>query len=473
LFESKYNYLCGSFGTNTLTDMSDTIRLKAGFDLPISGEAARTISRTVFPDLVSVKPTDFKGIIPHLLAEEGDAVNAGSPLFCDKLHPDMLFLSPESGTVESIERGDKRKILAIRVKCDGKKEAVHFDVPHLIDSGKKEVTETLLKGGLWPAIIQRPYGIIADPADTPRSIFISSFDSAPLAADWNFTLKDDVRYIQTAIDALGKLTKGGIHVCLRPGAFAEAGFHKLSGVIFHEVEGPHPAGNVGVQINNISPMAKGEKVWTVSMMLLPAIGKLFEKGVYDTSRLVAITGPKTNDSSYVRAMQGLSMKEISEYFDKSEAGVDLRIVSGNVLTGENVGEQGYLGFYDDEVTVLEEGNYREQFGWIKPFRLEKYSHSHTYLSFLLKRRKFNMDTNTNGGERTFVCNDIYSKVLPMDIYPVYLFKACIAGDVDKMEQLGIYEVIPEDVALCEYVDPSKNPIQQIVQNGIDLMIKEM
>ena len=453
--------------------MSDTIRLKAGFDLPISGAAAQTISRTVFPDFLSVKPTDFKGITPHLLVNEGDPVKAGTPLFCDKSRPEMVFASPSSGMVDSIVRGDKRKLLAIRIKCDGKNEAVRFDVPHLIDCGKKEVTETLLKSGLWPAIIQRPYGIVANPDDTPKSIFISSFDSAPLAADMNFTLKSEIQSIQTAINALGKLTKGGIHVCLRPGAYAEAGFHKLTGVIFHEVEGPHPAGNVGIQINHISPMAKGEKVWTVNMMLLPAIGKLFDKGICDMSRLVAITGPKANSPSYVRASQGLSMSEISEYFDRSETGVDLRIVSGNVFTGENVGENGALGFYDDEVTVLPEGNYRELFGWIKPFRLQKYSHSHTYLSFLLKNRKFDMDTNTNGGERTFVCNDIYEKVLPMDIYPVYLFKACIAGDVDKMEQLGIYEVIPEDVALCEYVDPSKNPIQQIVQNGIDLMMKEM
>lgn len=459
------------FETLKITEMSDTIRLKAGLDLPISGIADRLISRTVFPDSVSVKPTDFKGVVPRLTVSEGDAVLAGSPVFCDKLRPEMLFTSPASGTVESIVRGEKRKLLEIRIKCDGKGDAVRFDIPPLADCGKKEVTDALLKSGLWPAIIQRPYGIVADPSDTPKSIFISSFDSAPLAADWNFTLKDEFPNIQTAITALGKLTKGGIHVCLRRGEYAQAGFNRLEGVILHEVEGPHPAGNVGVQINHISPMAKGDKLWTVNMMLLPAIGKLFQKRVYDTSRLVALAGPKVNSPSYVRATSGLSIRDISGFFDRSSG--DIRVISGNVLTGENVGLDGTLGFYDDTVSVIEEGNYREQFGWIKPFRLEKYSHSHTYLSSLFSKRKYDMDSNMNGGERTFVCNDIYSKVLPMDIYPVYLFKACIAGDVDRMEQLGICEVIPEDVALCEYVDPSKNPIQEIVQKGIDLMIKEM
>ena len=448
--------------------MSDQIRLKKGLDLPIAGSALCEVTQRVSPDLVAVKPTDFRGMVPRLLVKEGDSVKAGTPLFADKKCPEMVFCSPVSGTVDAVVRGDKRKLLAVRVKADGKQEAVRFDVPKIASLDKDGMTEWLLKGGLWPCLKQRPFGTVADPQAEPKAIFISGMNTAPLGADWDFTLKDDLAAIQAGIDALGRLTKGGVHLSLSSKNYAGSEFHKLSGVIFHQFEGPHPAGNVGVQINHISPINKGEVVWTVGLPLVAVIGRFFLKGVYDTRRTVAVTGPAAINPSYAEVPAGVCMADLAAFFPKE----DVRIVSGDVLTGEAVGADGFLGFYDDQVSVLKEGNYYELFGWINPFRSRKFSVSRAYPAFL-RRKKYDMDTNENGGERPFLMNDVYDKVLPMDIYPLYLFKACLAGDLDKMEQLGIYEVIEEDVALCEYVCPSKVEIQRIVREGIELMMKEM
>ncbi|MBQ6072354.1 MAG: Na(+)-translocating NADH-quinone reductase subunit A [Bacteroidales bacterium] len=448
--------------------MSDQIRLKKGLDLPIAGAALCEVTLQVSPDLVAVKPTDFRGMVPRLLVKEGDSVKAGTPLFSDKKCPEMVFCSPVSGTVDAVVRGDKRKLLAVRVKADGKKEAVQFDVPKISSLDKQGVTELLLKSGLWPCLKQRPFGTVADPKAEPKAIFISAMNTAPLGADWDFTLKNDLAAIQAGIDALGRLTKGGVHLSLAAKNYAGSEFHKLSGVIFHQFEGPHPAGNVGVQINHISPINKGEVVWTVSLPLVAVIGRFFLKGVYDASRTIAVAGPAAINPSYAEVPAGVCMADLAAHFPKG----DVRIVSGDVLSGEAVGADGFLGFYDDQVSVLKEGNYYEMFGWINPLRSKKFSVSHAYPAFL-RRKKYDMDTNENGGERPFLMNDVYDKVLPMDIYPLYLFKACLAGDLDKMEQLGIYEVIEEDVALCEYVCPSKIEIQKIIREGIELMMKEM
>lgn len=448
--------------------MSDQIRLKKGLDLPIAGAALCEVTRRVAPGLVAVKPTDFRGMVPRLLVKEGDAVKAGTPLFADKKCPEMVFCSPVSGTVDAVVRGDKRKLLEVRVKADGKNDAVKFDVPKAASLDKKGMTDLLLQAGLWPCLKQRPFGTVADPAADPKAIFISAMNTAPLGADWDFTLKEDLAAVQAGIDALGRLTKGGVHLSLSSKNYAGSEFHKLSGVIFHQFEGPHPAGNVGVQINHISPINKGEVVWTVSLPLVAVIGRFFLKGVYDAHRTIAVAGPAAKNPSYAEVPAGVCMKDLAAFFGEDE----VRIISGDVLSGEAVGPDGFLGFYHDQVSVLKEGNYYEMFGWINPLRSKKFSVSHAYPAFL-RRKKYEMDTNENGGERPFLMNDVYNKVLPMDIYPLYLFKACLAGDLDKMEQLGIYEVIEEDVALCEYVCPSKVEIQKIVREGIELMMKEM
>lgn len=452
--------------------MSDHIKLKKGLDIPISGEALCKVTKTVKPGIVAVKPTDFRGVVPRLLVKEGDSVKAGTPLFADKTNPEVVFVSPVSGTVDAVVRGEKRKLLAVTVKSDGQNEAVHHEVPSIDKLDRAAIVKLLLESGVWPCIKQRPYGIIANPAVAPKSIFISAMPTAPLAADLDFALAMDFDAIQAGIKALGKLTTGGVHLSISQKDYAGSDFHKLEGVILHQFDGPHPAGNVGVQINHISPINKGEYVWTVDMFLVAVIGRLFLKGVYDAHRMIAVAGPAAKNPSYVEVPCGVSMQDIAEYFDDSKGTV--RVVSGDVLSGENVGPDGFLGFYDNLVSLVPEGNYYEMFGWCKPLRLHKFSFSRSYWSWLCPRsRKYDMDTNLNGGPRAFVVSDTYGKVLPMDIYPVYLFKAILAGNIEKMEELGIYEIIEEDVALCEFVDPSKIEIQSIVSKGIDLMIKEM
>ena len=449
--------------------MSDPIRLKRGLDLPIAGVALCSVTKRVAPDLVAVKPTDFRGMVPRLLVKEGDSVQAGSPLFADKKVAEMVFCSPVSGTVDAIVRGEKRKLLEVRVKADGKNASVAFDVPQIASLDKQGMASLLLRCGLWPCIKQRPYGTVADPQAEPKAIFISGMNTAPLGTDPEFALKDDFDAIQAGVEALGRLSKGGVHLSLPARNFAAGELHKLSGVIFHQFEGPHPAGNVGVQINQISPINKGEVVWTVSLPWVAAIGRLFLKGVYDTHRTIAVAGPAAVNPSYVEVPAGVCMKDLSAYFGEG----DIRIISGDVLTGEAVGRDGFLGFFHDQVSVIREGKYFEMFGWANPFRSKKFSVSRAYPAFLRCKKKYEMDTNENGGERAFLMNDVYGKVFPMDIYPLQLFKACLAGDLEKMENLGMYEVLEEDVALCEYVCPSKVEIQKIVREGIELMMKEL
>ena len=445
--------------------MSNNIVLKKGLNIPISGEAALETMRTIAPDVVAVKPTDFKGFSPRLMVKEGDKVLAGSPVLADKQNPDILLTSPVSGTVKEIVRGEKRKLLAVLVKAEGN-EAVDFGAKDPKGLKAEEVKETLLKSGLWPTIIQRPYGVLANPAQTPKAVFVSAFSTAPLAADSEFVFKDDLSAIQAGITAISKVAK--VHVCVNSETSA---FAKLQDAVLHTVIAKkHPAGNVGVQISHISPIMKGETVWTLSLLSLAAIGKLFLNGKLDLCRKVAVTGPAALKTGYVVAMPGTPMSALEGCFDPA---VETRFISGDVLSGENIGKDGYLGFFDNQVTLIKEGREREVLGWANPLRFNQFSSSMAYCSWLLPKKKYNMDTNTHGGVRAFVCSDVYGKVLPMDIFPVYLVKACLAGDIDKMEQFGIYEVLPEDLALCEFVDPSKNDIQAIIQDGIDLMIKEM
>ena len=450
--------------------MSNNIYLKQGLDLPISGKAAQTTKKVIIPDVVAVKPTDFRGLVPKLLVREGDKVLAGTPVLADKMSQNILFASPVSGTVAEVVRGEKRKLLEVRIKADAQQEYVDYGMKKPAAMTAEQIKEALLESGLWPAITQRPYGIIANPEVKPKAIFVSAFNTAPLAADTEYALGSDIKFIQTAVDALAKLTDGGVHLCLNAKNSSASPFHKLENVILHTVEGKHPAGNVGVQIHHISPIQKGETVWTVSPLMLAAIGKLFETGKYDVRRKIAVTGPKVNAPAYVDGYPGIAIKDLSEFYNASE---NLRYVSGDVLTGTNVGADGFLGFFDNQVTVLEEGNKYELLGWAKPVRCSQFSASRTYFSWLTPNKKYDMDTNLHGGPRAFVVNDVYGKVLPMDLYPVYLLKACLAQDIDKMEKFGIYEVLEEDLALCEYVCPSKIYIQQIITDGIALMLKEM
>ncbi len=450
--------------------MSKSIYLKKGLNIPISGKAAQETKKVISPDIVAVKPGDFRGLVPKLLVREGDKVLAGSPVLADKMADEVLFASPVSGTVTEIVRGEKRRLLEVRIKADAQQQYHDFGVRRVEELDAEAIKAALLESGLWPALIQRPYGIIAKPQDKPKAIFVSAFNTAPLAADMEYALRDDFSHIQTGINALNKLTDGGVHISFSNANYCGTPFHKLTNVIQHIFDGPHPAGNVGVQIHHICPVRKGEKVWTVSLLMLAAIGKLFATGKYDVRRKIAITGPRAVSPSYVIGYPGIAVKDIAWFYSDHE---QLRYISGDVLSGTSVGFDGFLGFYDNQITILKEGREHEMFGWAKPVRPGSYSSSHTYFSWLTPKKQYDMDTNLHGGPRAFVMSDVYGKVLPMDLYPVYLVKACLAQDIEKMEKYGIYEVLPEDFALCEYVCPSKIDIQSIIEDGIALMLKEM
>ena len=426
--------------------MSNNLALKKGLNIPVRGVAAPEVIKTVVPDIVAVKPTDFKGLVARLLVKEGDAVKAGSPVMADKQRPEILFTTPVSGTVCGIVRGEKRKLLAVLVKADSQQEFVDFGTK--APASAQETKDMLLKTGLWVSLI-----------------FISSFSTAPLAADADFTLREALTDIQAGIDALAKIAP--VHVSICKERSSSTVFHRVENATIHEVSGPHPAGNVGVQISHIAPVQKGELVWTVSPLLLAAIGHVVNTGKLDLTRKVAVTGPAAKATGYVVALPGTPVKAITE------VGEGIRVIGGDVLTGEILGAEGYLGFFQDQITLLREGYEREWFGWAKPFRPKVHSSSWSYFSWLTPGKKYDMDTNLHGGPRAFVETKCFEDVTPMDIFPIYLIKACLAGDIEKMEKFGIYEVLPEDLALCDYVDPSKNEIQAIIQKGIDLMIKEM
>ncbi|MCR4860463.1 MAG: Na(+)-translocating NADH-quinone reductase subunit A [Bacteroidales bacterium] len=447
--------------------------MKKGLNIPVSGEAELRVSKTIAPGIVAVRPTDFKGFLPRLLVKEGDSVLCGSPVLSDKKNADILLTSPVSGTVKEIVRGEKRKLLAVLVEADAKQQCVDFGVRDAAKLDAGQVRQALLQSGLWPCLIQRPYGIVANPEAAPRDIFVSTFSTAPLAPDAAFCFGSELQAAQAGVDALSKLTSGKVHVSL-DGNGGSSPFAALKGAELHTFKGCHPAGNVGVQISHIAPIRKEDIVWTVSLAGLVAIGKLFTTGRYDVRRKVALTGPMAIHPSYVEALPGTPMKALAEYFGNTPAET-LRIISGDPLSGNTAGADGYLGFFDNQVTVLHEGTEQELLGWINPIRSHQFSADRSYFAWLMpKSKKYAIDTNLHGGPRAFLMNDgYYSRVLPMDIYPVFLAKACLAGEIEKMERFGIYEVLPEDLATCEFVDPSKNNIQAMIEQGIDLMLKEM
>ena len=452
--------------------MSQTFVLKKGLNIPIEGEAELRVSKTIAPGIVAVQPTDFKGFLPRLLVKEGDPVLCGSPVLADKKNADILLTSPVSGTVKEIVRGEKRKLLAVLIESDGKRQCVDFGVKDAATLDAGQVRQALLESGLWPWLVQRPYGILADPDARPRDIFVSTFSTAPLAADSTFCFGSEIAAIQAGVCALSKLTDGKVYVGLDGNGLSA--FAGLKHCELNSFRGPHPTGNVGVQISHIAPIRKEDTVWTVSLAGLAAIGKLFTTGKYDVRRKVAVTGPMAIQPSYVDTLPGTPMKDLAAFFGNTPA-EQLRIVSGDALSGKTVGAAGYLGFFDNQVTVLREGTTPELLGWINPIRAHQFSADRSYFSWLMpKSKKYAMDTNLHGGARAFLMNDgYYGRVLPMDLFPVFLAKACLAGDIEKMEKFGIYEVLPEDLATCEFVDPSKNNIQAMIEQGIDLMLKEM
>jgi Na+-transporting NADH:ubiquinone oxidoreductase subunit A len=449
--------------------MTRSIKLKKGLDIRIKGAAVRKIAGVPDPSLFAVKPGDFPGLIPRLDVKPGDRIQAGSPLFHDKMQPEIIFTSPVSGTVMSVERGDRRRILEVVVEKKGN-EVVGFPRTDPLALSGDEIKQRLLSSGMWPVIRQRPYHIIARPADVPKAVFIAGFETAPLAPDYNFIAGNmSSAAFRTGLDALSKLTDGKVHLVLNGAATAPQVLAEAQGVEISYFSGPHPAGNVGVHIHHLDPVNKGERVWYINLQDVTAIGTLFNEGFARREKIVALTGSEVISPQYYKMLSGASVNPV---VTGNVVPGNLRYISGNVLTGTQISSEGFLGFYDSQITVIPEGDYYEFFGWAAP-GLNKYSFFRTYLSNFLPSRDFRFDTNFHGGERAFVVTGQYEKVVPMDIYPMQLFKAIIAEDIDNMENLGIYEVAEEDFALCEFICPSKIEIQSIIRKGIDLMVKEM
>ncbi len=452
--------------------MSKIIKLRKGLDIHLQGTPQPKLITACGSDTYAVSPPDFEGVVPKLLVRPGDRVKAGSPLFFDKANEEIIFTSPVSGVVSEIRRGDKRKLLNVIVETDGKQDSVEFRIPALDKASKEDVAGVLLASGLWPMIIRRPYGIIADPAESPKAVFVSGFDSAPCAPDMNFVLEGELDNLKKGVEVLKKLTAGKVHLGLKAGT--DGVLNKVDNAEQHLFKGPHPAGNVGVQIHHVDPIKKGEVAWTVDVQNLAIIGRLFNTGRVDMTKVIAMSGPQVANPYYLKITGGAEIKSfvMNSNIKEQKEGRTVRLVSGNALSGRSITRAEFMTFYSNQITVLEEGDHYELLGWIAP-RFRKFSVSRTYFSWLFPRRKYDLDTNLNGGHRSIVMTGLWENYVPMDIYPMYLVKACMAGDIDKMENLGIYEVVPEDFALCDFVDPSKTEVQAAIQSGINLMIKEL
>lgn len=421
------------------------------------------------PGFYALCPDDFTGVSPKVVVKEQEYVMAGGPLFIDKNHPEVKFVSPVSGVVTSVERGARRKVMSITVEAAAEQDFEEFGRKEVASMDAQAVKEALLESGMFAFVRQRPYDVIADPSVAPRVIFVSAFDSSPLAPDFEFVLKGQEADFQTGLSALAKIAKTYLGVSVHQTSSALTGAKDVAVTVF---DGPHPAGNVGVQINHIAPVNKGETVWTVDPQAVIFIGRLFNTGRVDLTRTVALTGSEVLKPAYCKLKVGALLTNV--FAGNVTPDSELRYISGNVLTGKQISANGFLGAFHSQLTVIPEGSgVHEMLGWIMP-RTGDFSVSHSYFSWLSGRKKeYVLDARVKGGERHMIMSNEYDRVFPMDILPEYLIKAIIAGDIDRMEALGIYEVAPEDFALCEFVCSSKMELQRIVREGLDMLRKEM
>ena len=448
--------------------MSKDISIKKGLDISLVGDAKQVTTQILAGGVYAIRPSDFHGITVKLVAKEGSEVKAGDTLFYSKSDERILFPSPVSGKVTDVIRGERRRVLAIIIAGNTTQEYKDFGVKDVDKMSPEEVKNHLLSSGCWPFVKQRPYDVIANPNQSPKAIFISAYDSAPLAADLDYTLKGKELELQLALTAVGKLSEGKVHVSV--GENTNSPFSNLEGIELHKVSGPHPVGNVGTQISQIDPINKGEVIWVVSPQDLLVIGELLLSGKLNITRTIALTGSKFNKPKYVTAIAGA---QINGLVENNLENNNTRIISGNVLSGNHIKEEDFIGYYDNQITAIPEGDDYEFFGWNKPiFNKISTSRALTF-SWLTPKKKYDLNTNTNGEHRAFVITGSYEKVFPLDIYPMQLLKACMYKDLDEMEALGAYEVAPEDFALTEFICVSKQPHQKIIREGLDLMREEL
>ncbi|WP_392348610.1 Na(+)-translocating NADH-quinone reductase subunit A [uncultured Polaribacter sp.] len=448
--------------------MSKDIRIKKGLDIKLVGVAEKNTTKSSQSSVYAVKPEDFHGITPKLVAKEGADVKAGDTLFYSKSDERILFPSPVSGKVTEVIRGARRKVLALKIAADTTQVYKDFGTKDADAMSAEEVKNHLLASGCWPFVKQRPYDVVANPNQAPKAIFISAYASAPLAADLEYTLAGKEAELQAAITAVSKLTEGLVHVSV--GANTTSPLANLKGIELHKVSGPHPSGNVGTQIAKLDPINKGEVVWVITPQDLVVIGELLLTGKLNVSRTVALTGSQFSKPAYVTAISGASIADVTANNLNDD---NTRIISGNVLSGKEVKADEFLGYYDNQITAIPEGDDYEFFGWNKPiFNKISTSRALTF-SWLTPKKKYDLNTNTNGEHRAFVVTGSYEEVFPLDIYPMQLLKAFMYKDLDEMEALGGYEVAPEDFALTEFVCVSKQPHQKIIREGLDLMREEL
>lgn len=441
-------------------------KIEKGFNIYIKGSADKVIEDYHAPTY-ALRPGDFKAMspIPKLQFEVGDEIKAGDAIFFDKKRPEVFYSSPVSGEIIEIKRGEKRRIVEIVILADKETKYKEFKAIPIADIDRQTIVDTMLQNGTWPYIRQRPFSTVADPNDDPKMIYISCFDTAPLAPDYDFIIEGQGAEFQAGLDILKKLTNNDVHLGLNAQKMPNKAFTEAKGVQKHWFSGPHPAGNVGIQIHHVNPINKGETVWYLNPQDVVIIGRFFLTGKLDARKIIALTGPEIIAPKYYRTLAGASIKGLLENNLKTD---HVRYISGNVLTGQQIDSSGHLGFYDNMFSVILEGDHLEFFGWLMP-SYPRPTYNPSFLSYYYEGEEHRVNTNSHGEERAFVVTGLYERVLPMDIYPIPLFKAILAQDFEQMEGLGIYEISEEDVALCEFVCPSKIDLQQIVRDGLEIM----
>lgn len=447
--------------------MANVIKLKKGLNINLAGKATNQISALPVEGVYALVPDAFAGVKPKVVVQEGAQVKAGDALFVNKLHPEVKFTSPVSGTVKAVVRGERRKLMSIQVEADAVQQFVDFGKKDVSSATAEEVKGLLLESGLFGFFLQRPYAIAASPADTPKAIFVSSFSDMPLAADFEVVLKGQEIFWQTGITALSKLAP--VYVGVKPSA--SAALMQTKDATVTVFDGKCPAGNVGVQINHLNPVNKGERVWTLGAEEVLFVGRLFAEGKLDLSRVIALAGSEVKSPGYLKVVVGQQIGSIIE--GRLKTSQQVHVIDGNPLTGEPTSAGAFLGAHSTEVTAIPEGDSADEaFGWIMP-RFNQFSVSRTYCSWLQgSGKEYVLDARIKGGERHMIMSGEYESVFPMDVMPEQLVKAIIAGDIDRMEALGIYEVAPEDFAVAEFVDSSKLQLQRIVREGLDMLHKE-
>jgi len=452
--------------------MANVIKLHKGLDIHLQGKAEQKLITLKSNGHYALVPDDFEGVTPKVIVKEGDKVKAGDALFINKQYPQVKFASPVSGTVREVVRGERRKVLCIKVEADKEQQFTDFGKKDVSKMDGQQVIDTLLEAGIFGYINQLPYAVSTNPSVLPKAIFVSVLRDKPLAASFDFEVQGQEADFVTGIQALSKIAKTYIGLGIQPdfqSAIRQMGIEQYAELnIF---DGKCPAGNVGVQVNHIDPVNKGEVVWTIGdPTVVLFIGRLLNTGKVNLTRRIALCGSEVKQPAYADMLVGEELATLlSNSYDASK---HVRIINGNVLTGRPTTKDGFLGAHTSEITVIPEGDDAdEMLGWILP-RFNQFSVSRSYFSWLLCGKKYALDARIKGGERKMIMSGEYDKVIPMDIYPEYLVKAIITGDIDRQEQLGIYEVSPEDFALAEFVDSSKLELQRIVREGLDTLRKE-